>query len=165
MPLVMPLHSPTVSNVAAERHRLPVAAPLEPWESAGTRLVPVGFAFPDTGPSVATPLPGESARCPASPNRRSPTIAAFHGAASWRGRQPTATTRRRVMLAWRRSVVPAGRCTPTGSRRRAGPRPVRWNCQGWRCGFAFCGRVALGHIMADYEKIQLAANLPNLVIF
>ena len=82
-----------------------------------------------------------------------------------RGRQPRATTRRRVMLAWLRSVVPAGRCKPTGSRRRAGTRPVRWNCQGWRCGFAFCGRVALGHIMADYEKIQLAANPPNLAVF
>ena len=38
---------------------------------------------------------------------------------------------------------------------------VRWNCQGWRCGFAFCGRVALGHIIADYEKIHLAA-LPQI---
>ena len=92
-------------------------------------------------------------------------IRAFRNAASWLDRQPKATTRRRVMLAWRRSVVPAGRCKPTWSRRRAGPRPVRWNCPGWRCGFAFCGRVALGHIMADYEKIRLAANPPNLVIF
>ena len=81
------------------------------------------------------------------------------------GRQPRATTRRRVMLAWRRSAVPAGRCKPTWSRRRAGTRPVRWNCQDWRCGFGFCGRVALDHIMADYEKIHLPANLPNLVVF
>ena len=60
MPLVLPLHPPTVSNVAAERHRLPVAAPVEPWESAGTRLVPLVFTFPALAPALQR-------RCQANP--------------------------------------------------------------------------------------------------
>ena len=65
--LVRPLHSLAVPNVAAERHRLPVAA------HGGTveiRRNPTGASrvyLSYTGPSVATPLPGESDRCPASP--------------------------------------------------------------------------------------------------
>ena len=147
------------------RHRLAVAEPEEPLESAGTRLAPVGFSFSTLAPALQR-------RCQANPPviqhlpiDVGPPFRLFRNSASWRGRQPRATTGRRVMLAWLRSAVPAGRCKPTGSPRRAGTRPVRWNCQDWRCGFGFCGRVALDHIMADYQKIHLPTNLPHLVIF
>ena len=71
-----------------------------------------------SGQQKLQPLLDRFALTPRRPGR-SPTIRAFHGAASWRGRQPTATTRRRVTLAWLRSVVPARRCKPTWSLRRA----------------------------------------------
>ena len=103
--------------------------------------------------------PAFQRRCQANPTvvQHLP-IRAFRAATTWQVRRWKATTHRRVMLAWRRSVVAAERCTPTALPRRAATGIERWNCQGWRCGFAFCGRVALDHIMADYERIQLAGE-------
>ena len=71
-----------------------------------------------SGQQKLQPLLDRFALTPRRPGR-SPTIRAFHGTASRRGRQPTATTRRRVTLAWLRSAVPARRCKPTWSLRRA----------------------------------------------
>ena len=134
---------------------LAVATFVELGEPGGSRACASRACRSCTVASVSRPCPGVAGHCPASPNRRLPTIRAFPRATSWPERRPRATARR----SWTQSRLsgwPAGCCRPSA------PPP---SCCARAFAMALPGlavriRVLWARIIPTYSADALPGQLP-----